>query len=288
MKKLEKQAIAQELRSYCEQMGSQNKAANSIKDVSAATISQMLSGNWELISDAMWRAVAAAIGAQDASWVTVETQQFKRMTLLLESAQYNAQSLAITGAAGSGKTQAIRQYVRTHENAYHLSCAEYWNKKNFLQNLLRRMGCTNTYGTIYDLVETIVANLQRKDSPIIILDEADKLNDGVLYFFISLYNQLEGKCGIALVATDYLEKRIMNGIRYVRKGYNEIYSRIGRNFIGLQVVNEDDVRMVCEANGIADTFEIEKIYAECDNDLRRVARRIEAIKSKKHGKSVGK
>ena len=41
-----------------------------------------------------------------------------------------------------------------------------------------------------------------------VLDEADKLSDQVLYFFISLYNKLEDRVGIILCATDYLEKRI--------------------------------------------------------------------------------
>ena len=49
MENLKKQQIANALRTYCERYASQNKAANSLKNVSAATISQMLNGNWELI-----------------------------------------------------------------------------------------------------------------------------------------------------------------------------------------------------------------------------------------------
>ena len=49
----EKQVICTRLAEYCEMMGSQNKAANSLQGVSGATITQMLTENWELISEKM-------------------------------------------------------------------------------------------------------------------------------------------------------------------------------------------------------------------------------------------
>lgn len=42
----QKQQIADQLRAYCGQKGSQNKAANSLNGVSSATISKVLSGQW--------------------------------------------------------------------------------------------------------------------------------------------------------------------------------------------------------------------------------------------------
>ena len=55
-------------------MGSQNKATNSLQDVSGATITQMLTKNWELISEKMWRSVAAQIGVKYTKWNIVETR----------------------------------------------------------------------------------------------------------------------------------------------------------------------------------------------------------------------
>ena len=51
MKKTEKQAIAEKLQAYVESKESQNKAAKTLKGVSPATVSQVLNGNWELISE---------------------------------------------------------------------------------------------------------------------------------------------------------------------------------------------------------------------------------------------
>ena len=68
MRKLEKEQIADQLRQYCELKGSQNKAASSLRGVSAATLSQMLNENWELITEEMWRNVAVQIGHDDRQW----------------------------------------------------------------------------------------------------------------------------------------------------------------------------------------------------------------------------
>ena len=133
--------------------------------------------------------------------------------------------------------------------------------------------------TVAEMMEEIVTVLKKQDTPLIVLDEADKLSDQVLYFFISLYNALEDHCGIILCATQYLEKRIKRGIRQERKGYREIYSRFGKRFIPLQVVNADDIRMVCLANGIEDESDIESVINDSDNDLRRVTRRIHGLKT---------
>ena len=277
MRKLEKQTIVERLIEFCDQKGSQAKAAAALK-VSNATVSQMINGNWELIKDEMWRTVSNGIGMQGGNWATVATGGYKRMTSVLEDAQGNSLVMAVIGDAGCGKTQAIEHYVKNHRNAYHLQCAEYWNKKNFLQNLCQQMGMRNTYGTVYDLIEDIVRELEKEDSPLIIVDEADKLSDVVLYFFITFYNRLEDHCGIVLCATGYLKKRIIAGERNERKGFAEIHSRVGRNFIGMPQTTSEDIAAICEANGVDDLNAINTICKKSDFDLRRVKRLVHAYK----------
>ncbi len=93
MRTEEKLLIKQTLAAYCEQKGSQKKAANSLRGVSAATVSQVLNDNWELITDDMWRNIATQIGYDPNRWVIVETRGYRRMTQLLSDAQ--AHSLVI-------------------------------------------------------------------------------------------------------------------------------------------------------------------------------------------------
>lgn len=274
----EKQNIQARLAEYVEQKGSQNKAARSLNEVSAGTLSQILAGNWELISDDMWRNIAHQVGYERRTWNIAPTRGYEKMTKILTDAQDNALVLAVVGDAGCGKTEAIRQYVAANRNVYHLCCSEYWNRKHFLAKLLRNMGI-EAAGTVTDMMFDALQALKKTDAPLVILDEADKLSDQVLYFFISIYNQLEDHCGILLCATEYLEKRIKRGVRNSRKGYREIYSRVGRKFIGLPLADMKDVTAVCRANGVEDRGDIARIAEEADGDLRRVKRLVWSLRT---------
>lgn len=278
MNDLQKQEIADQLRRYIGRFESQNKAANSLKGVSSATISQMLNRNWELIKDEMWRNVAAQIGFSTNEWVIVETRDFQRINILLTDAQNNSNVYAIVGDAGSGKSVALRQFSNDHKRVYLLQCNEYWNRKMFLQELLTSMGCDHSGYTVGEMMHEVVRHLKMKENPLIIMDEADKLSDQVMYFFITIYNQLEDHCGIVLCATNHLEKRIKRGIKLNKKGYAEIYSRIGRRFVKLQGVGASDIAAVCMANGISDKSQIKEVMEDCEADLRRVKRKTHAIK----------
>lgn len=277
IKEDEKLEIRDRLVSYCEQKGSQNKGANSLNGVSAATVSKIINGDWALINEVMWRSIAAQIGIKQKSWNIVETRDFKTLAGLFADAQENAMVMAICGEAGSGKTLAIRHYAESNPNVFVLSCNEYWNRKLFLQELLKEMGRNPNGDTVGEMMGTIVSNLKKMQDPIIIMDEADKLSDQVMYFFITLYNQLEDHCAIVMVATDYLEKKIRKGLRLNKKGYKEIFSRIGRKFIMLKGVCINDITEVCMANGVTVKSDIKSVIEDCDNDLRRVKRRCHAI-----------
>ncbi|MBR6899456.1 MAG: ATP-binding protein, partial [Bacteroidales bacterium] len=135
-----KSGIVEALKAYMSQKGGQNKAANSIKGVSAGTLSQMQNGNWEHISDEMWRKVAKAIGFGGKRWNTAETATYKQVHFALEAAQEEARVMSLTAPAGSGKTYAAKEYEASHRNVYRLMCDEFWSKNDFVEELLRAMG----------------------------------------------------------------------------------------------------------------------------------------------------
>lgn len=280
MKQTEKEAIAAKLRTYVESKESQNAAAKSLRGVSATTVSQILNGNWELISDEMWRTVANQTGYDPRRWSVVETEGYTRMTQVLTDAQQHSLVMAVVGDAGCGKSQAIKAYAEKHRGVIALSCSEYWNRKEFLSELLQSLGTEPGGSTVADMVREAIRQLKRREGVLIILDEADKLSDQVLHFFITIYNKLEDTVGIVLCATQYLKKRIERGVVNNRKGYKEIYSRIGRKFIPMPVVNNTDIKGVCLANGLDDLREIARIIDDADNDLRRVKRLVCALKLK--------
>jgi DNA transposition AAA+ family ATPase len=265
------------------QKGSQNQVAAGMPGVSAATLSQMRNHKWELIADEMWRKVAAYVGVAASGWNFAETRNSKDLMQFFTESQQHALVLAITGKAGSGKSESAKKYESENKNAFLLSCNEYWDKRWFLRELLAKMGKEHAGLTLPEMMHKAVLLLKTLNSPIIILDEADKLADNVLLFFITLYNELENHCGIVLMATHFLEKRIRRGVATEKKGYREIYSRVGLRFIELEATSYIDVEKVCIANGIDDKALILAISKDSDGDVRRVRRLIYSKKRANNG-----
>ena len=273
----EKEMIRVRLGEYCEMKGSQKRAATSLVGVSPATVTQIVTGKWELINEKMWRSIAAQIGVKQTRWNIVETRNYKALSEIFADAQENDLVLAVCGEAGTGKSLTAAHYGAENPNVYVLACSEYWNRKTFLRELLRVMGKNPAVDTVGDMVDDVVMALKRCENPLIILDEADKLSDQVMFFFITFYNKLEDYCGIVLMATDYLEKKVRRGLRLNKKGYKEIYSRIGRRFVAMPGLSETDISDVCRANGVEGLREIETVKKDCEGDLRRVKRKCHAL-----------
>ena len=273
----EKEMIRVRLGEYCEMKGSQKRAATSLVGVSPATVTQIVTGKWELINEKMWRSIAAQIGVKQTRWNIVETRNYRALSDIFADAQENALVLAVCGEAGTGKSLTAAHYGAENPNVYVLACSEYWNRKTFLRELLRVMGKNPAGDTVGDMVDDVVMALKRRENPLIILDEADKLSDQVMFFFITFYNKLEDYCGIVLMATDYLEKKVRRGLRLNKKGYKEIYSRIGRRFMAMPGLSATDISDVCRANGVEGLREIETVKKDCEDDLRRVKRKCHAL-----------
>lgn len=272
-----KAKITEKLEEYCTRFGSQNKAANSLNDVSAANVSLMLNKKWDSISDEMWRKVASQVKYTEHEWFHVETVAYKKIHQVLSDAQQDGMCFAITGSAGSGKSFAVNKYQEsdTSKRTYVLRCADYWNRKQFLSELMRQIGETPS-GTISEMMADIIRIISSNTQTLIILDEADKLKDDVFYFFITLYNELENLCGIVMLATDFLEKRIRRGEHLNKKGFKEVFSRLGRKFITLSPITDKEMIEICLNNKIefSSSDDRDKFLKEAERDIRRLRRMV--------------
>lgn len=271
----QKTNIQTALKAYVSTFSSQRVAAANLKKVSEATVVQVLSGNWELISDAMWRSVGKQVGwSNKAAWQHVDTRDSRKLMMFIEDSKAYGNTHAIIGATGTGKSYVSELASRRLPNIYILECADYWTKKDFLTELLSKLGKDAGGMTVAVMMETIITSLLRMEEPVIILDEADKLSDHVLYFFITLYNKLRNSCGIILLATEHLEQRIRRGCKLGKKGYAEIYSRVARRFPPLKGASAKEIEAIARANGISNDHELAEIVNDCDGDLRRVERAV--------------
>ena len=285
MEESEKKVIVANLKSYIERYPSQNKAAGSLEGISAGTLSSMLNGNWSRISDSMWTKVAEQVkptGSSSATgWTIVETGAFQEISYAMQDAQEYMNVTWVVGEAGCGKTTTGRLYAESHKEAFYILCSEDMLKGEFVRTIARRLGIRSEGYTVRELWQAIIDSIIQMERPLIIFDEADKLPESVFQYFISMYNNLEDRCGVVFLSTDYIKRRISNGLRYGRKGYKEIFSRIGRKYFDLEPTSAQDVYAICTANGITSRDEIDKIIKEgdgCDFDLRRIKKSVHRLK----------
>lgn len=280
----EKQLIADKLRAYVAKYASQNKAVASMKGTSAGTVSNILNGKWENISEDMWRKVSdqvKSVGDKDGGWQIVETQAFHDITLALRDAQDYKNVTWVVGEAGSGKTTTARIFGEENKEVFYILCSEDLHKGDFVREIATKMGIRTDGYTVRELWMTIQDELIQMDAPLLVFDEADKLIESVFQYFISLYNKIEDKCGVVFLSTDYIKTRISRGLRCKKRGYKEFYSRIGRKYFELEDTTPQDVLAICSANGLTDRKDIEEVITEadgCEFDLRRVKKSIHRVK----------
>lgn len=278
MENRQKEEIREALRRYVAKYPSQNKAAQSLRGTSAATLSAILGGKWENISADMWRNLQAQVGDMgQAEWRTAGTTASQEMRFALEDAQRWKNVTWVVGEAGCGKTTTARQYEAEHSEVFYILCSEDMRRGDFIRDIARRIGIRTDGQTLRDSLDAITAALVQMERPLLVFDEADKLNERVFHYFIDLYNRLEERCGIVFFSTAYIKRRMRNGLRYDKKGYNEIDSRIGRKFFELEPTRPNDVYAVCTLNGVTDKDRISEIIREteeCGFDLRRVKKAV--------------
>lgn len=263
--------IAQELRALVGK-SSQNKVANQA-GVSSAIISQILNDKWESIADDMFRKIAVNLRIA-SNWNIAPTHNYNTLFELLAVSQMRHFATAVAGYAGAGKSTAYRSYARQYANVIYVVCKNYWSKKSYVEQLLIACGL-KPQGTTEENIERFINAVKEMDSPLFIIDQADKLKDSSLDLFMDFYNDMEDHCGFFVSGVPALEKRILRGVQRDKIGYAEFYSRIGRRFIKLEAPSLKDIQAIGKANGVEDKELAKMIHASAEGDLRRVRREVE-------------
>ena len=270
-----KEQVRSALIAYRSNYPTLNRAAESLQGVSSATVSQLCNGKYELISDEMFIRIASQIGFAFDSWTLHEGKTFKEITFTLSDAQAYKNVTWIVGDAGCGKTTAAIEYRRTHRNVFYILCSEDMRRSDFVREIAKQVGAPTDTTNLRDMLENAISMISFLGNPLLVFDEGDKLTDSVFNYFISIYNRLEGHSGIVFLSTDYIKRRMDAGLRYNKKGYKEINSRIGRRFFDVSPTEENDIYAICQANNLTDRADIEEVIKDAkrsDNDLRRVKR----------------
>lgn len=271
----QKNEIREALGRYVQRYGSQKKAAASLKGISEATMSVILAGKFENISDNMWSRLRSQVCPATAGYRLADTSARVNLMGYFTKMKEDSSVMWITGQAGVGKSTAAREYAERTPDVFLLSCSQDMHRSDFMRELSAVIGLDNAGLNIRETLYAIIRHLVTLDRPLLIFDEADKLKDNVLCYFITIYNELEDRCGIVLLSTDAIRRRIETGVSYNRIGYNELYSRIARRFVPLKSATRQEVMEICRINGVEDGKAVREVLEESEdaqNDLRRVKR----------------
>ena len=276
-----KNEVRDALSAYRDNYGGTNRAAESLSGVSSATISQILNSKYTNISDDMFTRIAMQIGFNFDRWQIHESSAFREITFMMSDAQLYKNVTWVVGDAGCGKTTAAIEYRRTHKHVFYILCSEDMRRGDFVREIAKQVGAPTDSTNLRDILENAIQMIQFLNNPLLIFDEANKLTDSVFTYFISIYNRLENRSGIIFLSTSHIKRRMETGLRYNKKGYQEVDSRIGRKFFDVEPTTQNDIYAICQANNLNNETEIKKVLADAATakfDLRRVKRKINTYK----------
>ncbi len=280
-----KDQIRELLIEYRNRFSSVEICANTLKQVSPTTIRNIIGRNFTNISDAMWRNVRSQVGGSGkVEWVFVNTTAVEDLKFIMRETQEEQGFTWAVSPAGSGKTVAAGLYLQEHKNVFHIQCDADMSKSEFAIELARAVGLrVNTQKKARRVIMEVCEYLAELEDPLLIFDEGDKLKDVIIAYFITIYNKLNEVAGVLFLSTDYMERRIENGLKYNKPGYQELWSRLGRKFYRVDYNTTNDVQYICIKNGLTADRDLQTVKNDAiaaDLDLRRVKKKVVALRKK--------
>lgn len=268
---MNKQGILQHIDLWAKRLGSYSEVAKKA-GISDTAKSQLKSGKYGANEEQILRKIAVALDYKERNWVIVPSiKNYTRIAKIFQDAKEESMWFAISNKAGSGKTGTLEDlYNKDTSGSVFYIQAEEWSGRQFLMQIIRRTIGENAikgkYKTNSEIIQMLANyfNEMQFDRPVLIIDEADKLRPAALRALIPIYNKTEERLGLIASGTENLEKEITAGVRLAKKGYDELSSRFGRNFIYLNGITEQECAKICEANGITDTFAQSEIWTQLE------------------------
>lgn len=266
----QKQQVKEALSRYAARYNTQAEAAASLQGISRNMVSQVKNGAWELLSERTWHQLARQVGFYCGEWIPADTSASLLLRILFADAMQYNMCYGIAVSAGLGKTFTASHYTRENNNVLYLAGHEDYNRRFFLIDLLAAAGLQPAR-TMPLMMESLAADLAARPDSLLLIDDADKLKDRVLHLIVLLANRLTGICGVIVMGGAGLYRRITEGVRLKKAGYDEVYRNFGKRIITLTNLAAGDTGLVCRANGLHDEELITLITEECNGSLHPVA-----------------
>lgn len=252
-------------------LGSYNKVADKC-GINVGALSTILAGKYGADETKMLQKIATALNYKETDWQLVKTiGNYSRIAQAFQDAKQESMWFAVANKAGSGKTGTLEDLFNDDVTGTVVFIqAEEWSGRQFLMKLIGKTigesALKGKYKTLAQLTD-LVANYFNDMSfgcPVLLIDEADKLKPAAFRTLIPIYNRTEDRLGLIMSGTENLEKELKAGVRLAKKGYDELESRVGRTYIHLNGATKNEIKEICNANGVTSELSQEKIWNEIE------------------------
>lgn len=252
----------------------QKQVANAF-GVSVATISQYLSGKYAGNVEDLDRKVVEMLERHKAKVVEakynatfVPTLAAQRGMEVMQFAHVEGEINVIFGAAGLGKTQMLKQYVKEHSSAVLIEVDPSCTPKVLLRKIAEAVGAT-ARGVNNELLDSIVAKLKGSER-LLLVDEAELLSTRSLEFI----RRIHDLTGIGVVLAGM--PRLLVNLKGKNNELAQLYSRVGFACDLGNALPDADLALLAEsALGTAEFNE--PLLKACKGNARRLSKLMRGV-----------
>lgn len=152
---------------------------------------------------------------------------------------------------GMGKTTSLKAYAG-RENVFMVTVDKTMNAKGLFLKILDVLGA-NFDGNIHDVMLRIAEVLNSLNSPLLIIDEAGKLNHVMMLYLHDLREYTKDNCGILLAGMPYFKSRLVKMAEKQKEGCSEFLRRINV-WHELEGLSRKEIEYICQSDGIESDF----------------------------------
>jgi len=235
---------------------------------------------WDKISDQLWDSVSTYFQRSN-EWKTIETTNYRIIRSLCKDSQTHQRLLCVIGKSGLGKTTALKAYANSNPNAFYVLTDYLQKNKDFFRSIANSLGIEVT-GNARNMLQMIIEKVYTLKKPLIIFDDAGKMNDGNYKNIQLLFDATEGKLGIVIAGVHNLKDYVLKMALKGKMGFDEFKRRV-EYWQHLSEPRHEEVELLCELQGIKTKDNVNYLFNSI-NDFGTMKSVI--VCAKRHGETV--
>jgi DNA transposition AAA+ family ATPase len=252
-------------------------------EVNEAYLSNMLRGIYTVgsadkptaIQPKYFTRLAEAVGytINKVYWKTVDTPQLREGIATLENAKEFSRAAMLICDSGAGKTYMVKRFLRANpQHTYVVTVSHIYRMLDVINDIRAAVGLrtivaerSHLLRATKTMVSAITDIRETGGRPLIILDEAENLYKPTLMMMKALYDELNGQCGIVMIGTNQLLRKMEKMRARDAQGMPQLYRRFKAGLRVLPTISRADLMAVTAKQQIEDKGLVKLLVSVCEN-----------------------